>query len=164
MRVGIYPGTFDPVTLGHVDVVERASRLFDRLIIGVSRRDGKAPLFSTEERIGFLRDAIRGLQRVEVQAFSGLLVHFADAVGASTVVRGLRGGSDFDDELQMAIMNRLMAPHTDTILLMTRPQFMGVSSSLIREIAKSGGEVTPYVSPEVAQALAAHYKKKKGSS
>ena len=152
-KIGVYAGTFDPATLGHIDIIERGARLFDRLVVAVSRREGKSPLFSLEERVGFLNDAFDDRDDIEVQGFSGLLVEFADKIGARTLIRGLRGGSDFDDELQMAVMNQEMAPHIDTVLLMTRPCWMGVSSTLIREIALSGGDVSPYVSASVERAL-----------
>jgi pantetheine-phosphate adenylyltransferase len=162
MRIALYAGTFDPATLGHIDIIERGANLFDQLIVAVSRREGKSPLFSLEERVTFLRDVFEERDEIEIRGFSGLLVEFADEVGARTLIRGLRGGGDFDDEQQMAAMNQAMAPHLDTVLLLTRPRWMGVSSTLIREIAMSGGDVTPYVSATVASALRRCYESRKG--
>ncbi|MAE69097.1 MAG: pantetheine-phosphate adenylyltransferase [Gemmatimonadetes bacterium] len=153
MRIGVYPGTFDPVTRGHIDIIERSAALFDRLIVGVSTQEGKVALFDREERIGFIRESVKAIDNIEVRPLDGLLVRFAEEIGARTIVRGLRGGTDFDYELTMNIMNRQMAPEVDTLFLMSSPRWMGVSSSLIREIARHGGDVRPYVIECVEGAL-----------
>ncbi len=153
MRIGVYPGSFDPVTRGHIDIIERSAALFDRLIVGVSTQESKTALFARKERIAFIRESIESIENVEVRRLDGLLVRFAETVGAGTIVRGLRGGTDFDYELTMTIMNRQMAPSIDTLFLMSSPRWMGVSSSLIREIARHGGDVRPYVIESVERAL-----------
>ncbi len=153
MKTGVYPGTFDPITRGHIDIIERGAALVDRLIIGVSTREGKTPLFDRRRRMALVRESTAHLDNIEVRALDGLLIRFAEQAGAGVIVRGLRGGTDFDYELQMTIMNRQLAPGLDTIFLMSSPRWMGVSSSVIREIARHGGDVSPYLSECVCRAL-----------
>lgn len=153
MRVAVYPGTFDPPTLGHRDIIARAARLADRLVVGVAESTGKAPLFSLEERLALVREAAG--EDVAVAPFTGLLIDFARVQGAALIVRGLRAGSDFDYEYPMAGMNRAMAGEVDTAFLMAAPALQPISSSLVREIARAGGSVEQFVTPAVARAIRA---------
>lgn len=142
MRTGIYPGSFDPVTLGHFDIIERSSKIFDRLIVGVLQNSSKSPLFSTEERVNMLRKVTEGLDNVEIMSFNGLLVDFVRANEASVVVRGLRAITDFEYELQMAQMNRVIAPEVDTMFLTTNLKYSYLSSSTVKEVARYGGDIS----------------------
>ena len=153
MRTAIYPGTFDPPTMGHVDVVRRAARIFDRLILVVATRRGKAPLFTVEERIALVGAALADVPNVVVDSFSGLTVDYARQVGAVAIVRGLRAVSDFEDEFTLAHMNEAMAPGIETVLFMTSPEYAFVSSSLIKEVASLHGNVDGMVPAEVEAAL-----------
>ncbi|MDX2193118.1 MAG: pantetheine-phosphate adenylyltransferase [Gemmatimonadales bacterium] len=152
-RVAIYPGSFDPPTRGHEDLIRRSLNLADRLIVAVARNAQKQPLFSTEERIAMLRDAFPGEARLSVEGFDGLLVEFARARGASLVVRGLRYVSDFEYEFQMALMNRQLHPGLETAFLVPALDLTYLSSSLVREVARLGGSVSSVVSPTVHKAL-----------
>ena len=156
-RTAVYPGTFDPVTNGHLDLVARASRQFDRLIIAILRHDEKSPVFSLEERMELLREAAAPFANVEVDAFHGLLVDYAQKVRAGTIVRGLRALSDFEYELQMAMMNRRLAPELETAFLMPNESWSYVSSRLVREVARLGGDVSGLVPPSVAKAMARRF-------
>jgi len=149
----IYPGTFDPVTLGHVDVAVRASALFDKVIIAVYTTPAKNLLFNTEERVELFSRSIQHLTNVEVMPFQGLVVDFARKVGASVIVRGLRSGSDFQYEYDMAFMNRKLAAEIDMVCFMTSQDYMFVSSSLLKEVARLGGDITNLVPPHVAAAV-----------
>jgi pantetheine-phosphate adenylyltransferase len=157
-RIGIYPGTFDPITNGHTDIIRRAIKVVDQLVIGVARNDGKGPLFPTDERVEIVRDEIAHLEngdseRVEVRAFDTLLVNFAQAVGASVVIRGLRAVSDFEYEFQMAGMNARLNPEIETVFLMASDRFQFISSRFVKEIGALGGDVSHFVSPRVAARL-----------
>ena len=152
-RIAVYPGTFDPVTNGHLDLVERASRQFDRLIIAILRHDEKQPVFSLEERMGLLRETAARFPNVEVDAFHGLLVDYAQRVGAGTIVRGLRALSDFEYELQMAMMNRRLAPGLETVFLMPSEAYSYLSSRIVREVARLGGDLSGLVPEQVVAAL-----------
>ena len=162
MRIAVYPGTFDPVTYGHLDLVERGRKHVDRLVIAILRNEDKQPMFSVEERMQFLRDAVGGWDNVVVDAFEGLLVDYAKRTGATLILRGLRAVSDFEYELQMAMMNRRLAPDLETAFLMPNEAWSYVSSRLVREVARLGGDVSGLVPPSVAKALAARLGKKAG--
>jgi pantetheine-phosphate adenylyltransferase len=153
-RIGIYPGTFDPITNGHADIIRRAIKIVDRLVIGVARNDGKGPLFATDERVEIVRDEVAHLEngdaeRIEVRAFDSLLVNFAQSVGATMVIRGLRAVSDFEYEIQMADMNARLNPEIETVFLMALDRYQFISSRLVKEIGALGGDVSHFVSPRV---------------
>jgi len=152
MRVGLYAGSFDPVTLGHEDVVTRALRVVDRLVVAVAVNSGKSPLFTLAERAGMLRDVV-GSERVEVREFDGLLADLAREIGANVLVRGVRGVVDFDYEVVMARHNRLLVPDVETIVVIPSAEVAHVSSTFVREIARNGGDVSALVRPAVARAL-----------
>ena len=149
----VYPGSFDPVTLGHVDLAKRASALFDKLIIAVYATPTKDLLFDVEERISLFSKTVEDLHNVEVVRFEGLVVRFVQDVGANVIIRGLRTGSDFEYEFDMAIMNRRLAPEIDMVSFMTSQDHMFLSSSLIKEVAMLGGDITGMVPPDVAKAV-----------
>lgn len=153
MTIAIYPGTFDPITNGHTDLIVRASKLFEKVIIGVAINPGKKPLFSLEERVELAQRSISQLDNVEVCGFEGLLIDVAMEKKASVILRGLRAVSDFEHEFQLASMNRKMQPEIETLFLTPAEQFTYISSSLIREIATLGGDVSDFVSLEVKAAL-----------
>jgi pantetheine-phosphate adenylyltransferase len=154
MKVAVYPGSFDPFTNGHLDVVERAIAIFDRLIIAVlANPDKRAPLFTVEERVQMIRESVAGKGDIEVDSFTGLTVDFAHSRGAQTIVKGLRAYSDFDAELQQALMNRKMAPDIHTIFLMSSFAHIFVSSSILKDIASHGRDVDEFVPPAVARKL-----------
>jgi pantetheine-phosphate adenylyltransferase len=152
-RIAVYPGTFDPVTNGHLDLVERGRKHFDRLIMAILSNEEKQPAFSVQERVDLITEAISGWANVEVDAFDGLLVDHAESVGASVILRGLRAVSDFEYELQMAMMNRRLAPGLETVFLMPSETYWYVSSRLVKEVAGLGGSVHGLVPPNVAEAL-----------
>ena len=151
MKTAIYPGSFDPVTLGHIDVIKRASKLFDHLIIGVLNNRAKTPLFCVEERVKMLEDVTSYLPNVEVRAFGGLLVDFVHQCQADVIVRGLRAITDFEYELQMAQTNRVIAPDIDTIFLTTNLKYSYLSSSIVKEIAGYQGDISEFLHPAVAE-------------
>lgn len=167
-RVGVYPGTFDPMTNGHADIILRATKVVDRLVIGVARNIGKGPLFTTEERVQIVRDEIDHLadhetrKRVEVRPFENLLMHFAVETGASVIVRGLRAVSDFEYEFQMAGMNNRLNPNVETVFLMASDRYQFISSRFVKEIGMLGGDVSPFVSPRVAARLAERFGRENG--
>jgi pantetheine-phosphate adenylyltransferase len=152
-RIAIYPGSFDPPTRGHEDLIRRSLALADRLIVAVATNVSKQPLFSVEERIDLLRTLCQGEPRVIVESFDGLLAHHARKVGATMVVRGLRAVSDFEYEFQMALMNRQLHPSLETVFLVPAVDLTYLSSSLVREVARFGGDVRAHVHPVVAEAL-----------
>ena len=157
-RIGIYPGTFDPVTNGHLDIIRRAARLVDKLIVAVSMSAGKGPLFSVEQRAALLKEEIadgkNGLpSTIEVVSFDSLLMHFAEEMKAAVIIRGLRAVSDFDYEFQMTGMNARLNPDIETIFLMASERSQFISSRFVKEIHKLGGDVSQFVSPRVLEAL-----------
>jgi pantetheine-phosphate adenylyltransferase len=153
MRTAIYPGSFDPLTNGHLDVLERASRLFDRVIVAIARSESKNPLFTLEERLTLMKPAIARIKNARADVFDGLLVEYAAKQKARALVRGLRAVSDFEFEFQMALMNRKLAENIETIFMMPRETYTFISSRIVKEIAKLGGDVRPFVPPHVAVAL-----------
>ncbi len=157
MRHCIYPGTFDPITYGHLDVLARAAKLFDRVTVAVADNPGKAPLFTTEQRIELLHSNVAKLKNVTVTNFDGLLVDFCVAQKADAIIRGLRALSDFEFEFNMALMNRHLKPTVETLFVMPNEQFSYTSSSLVKQVAKYGGDVTHFVPPNVAAALKKAY-------
>ena len=157
-RIGVYPGTFDPVTSGHMEVVRRSLRLVDRLVIGPAINIGKGPLFSLQERMDIIKDDIEEFaredrERIQVIPFEGLLIHFAREVGASLIIRGLRAVSDFEYEIQMANMNARMEPNVETIFLMASDRHQFIASSLVKDIARLGGDTSQFVSKKVYERL-----------
>ena len=145
MTTAVYPGSFDPVTNGHLDVIERGSQLFDKVIVGVLHNSAKSPLFSVEERVNILKEATAHLNNVEIVAFSGLSVEFARKCGAKVIIRGLRAITDFEYELQMAQTNRVLAPDIDTMFLTTSLEFAYLSSTTVKEVATFGGDISKFV-------------------
>ena len=159
-RTALYPGTFDPMTLGHLDIIKRASHLCDKLVVAVAINRGKNPLFGLDERVEMVENAVAPLRKdieVEVRPFEGLLIHFVESVGATTIVRGLRAVSDFEYEFQMAGMNDRLNPDIETVFLMADPQFQTIASRLVKEIARLGGDVSQFVTPEVEHRLKDKY-------
>jgi pantetheine-phosphate adenylyltransferase len=157
-RTAVYPGSFDPPTRGHEDLVRRSMALADRLIVAVAVNVVKQPLFSVEERLELLRASVANDPRITFQSFDGLLAEFAKKVGATIIVRGLRAMSDFEYEFQMALMNRQLHPSVETVFLVPAVDLTYLSSSLVREVARYGGDVTPLVHPTVAAALARRFR------
>jgi len=155
-RIAVYPGSFDPVTKGHADLIRRCLAFADRVIVAVAVNVAKQPLFTLEERVAMLRATV-DLPNVEVRSFDGLLVDFAKQVGAAVLVRGLRAVSDFEYEFQMALMNRTLAPTLETVFLVPAFDLTYLSSSLVREVARFGGDVSALVHPDVQRALKAKY-------
>jgi pantetheine-phosphate adenylyltransferase len=153
-RIAVYPGSFDPLTNGHLDILARARRLVDRVIVAILEQDQKTPLFSVEDRIGMIRGIVGDDPSISVAAFSGLLVDYTTRSGATIIVRGLRAVSDYEYELQMALMNRRLAPSIETVFLMAKEEYSYVSSRLVKELARLGGDVTGLVPNIVRQRLA----------
>ena len=152
-RIAVYPGTFDPVTNGHVDLAQRASPLFEKLIVGVAESPSKGPGLDLEQRIALAREAMAGIPNIEIRGFSSLLATFVEEVGAGVILRGLRAVSDFEYEFQLASMNRHLIPCAETLFLTPAEQYSFISSSLVREIARLGGDVSGFVHPAVQKAL-----------
>ncbi|MFC1628755.1 pantetheine-phosphate adenylyltransferase [Gemmatimonadota bacterium] len=156
-RLAIYPGTFDPITNGHLDIIYRSSRIFDEIIILIAHNVEKAPLFNIDERLGLAKEVTGGINQVTVEIFDGLLAEFARQRQATAIVRGLRAVKDFEYEFQMALMNKSLYPEVETVLLMPSERFTYVNSKIVREVARLGGDVTPHVPPVVAEALSAKF-------
>jgi pantetheine-phosphate adenylyltransferase len=159
MRTAIYPGSFDPVTNGHLDVIERAVKLFDRVIVAVARNEGKHPLFSLEERLGMVQRSVEHLKAVEADAFDCLLVDYVEQRSAMAIVRGLRAVSDFEFEFQLALMNRKLNENVETIFMMPKDTYTFLSSRMVKEIAQLGGDVSSFVPPHVEAALSGKLRK-----
>ncbi|HWY61241.1 MAG TPA: pantetheine-phosphate adenylyltransferase [Rhizomicrobium sp.] len=168
-RIGLYPGTFDPVTLGHLDIIKRAVKLVDHLVIGVANNPSKAPLFTLKERSAMLmREAAplaaplnKARATIEVRAFDTLLVKFAEEVGAGVIIRGLRAVSDFEYEFQMVAMNQRLNSEIETVFLMADPRHQAIAARLVKEIARLGGDVAPFTTPAIADALVKRFKELK---
>jgi pantetheine-phosphate adenylyltransferase len=164
-HVGVYPGTFDPITNGHTDIILRATKIVDRLVIAVARNDAKGPLFPTDERVEIVREEVANLtddatrQRIEVRAFDSLLMHFVTDVNATVIIRGLRAVSDFEYEFQMAGMNSRLNSQVETMFLMASDRYQFISSRFVKEIGSLGGDVTPFVSPRVASRIRERFAK-----
>ena len=153
-RTAIYPGTFDPITYGHVDIIERAVEIFDRVIVSLGRNPEKNPLFSVEERLEMIREVVESIAGVEVDTFEGLAVRHAQKMGAEALIRGLRAVTDFEYEFQMALVNRRLAPDIITVFLMPNEKYTYLNSTIVREVASLGGEVGRFVPPPVEKRLA----------
>jgi pantetheine-phosphate adenylyltransferase len=159
MRIGLYPGTFDPITNGHMDIIGRAVKLVDRLVIGVAQNDEKGPLFTTAERVEMVRAEVEKFgDRVDVRPFSSLLMHFAEELKAGVIVRGLRAVADFEYEFQMTAMNQRLNADIETVFLMADPRHQAIASRLVKEIARLDGNIGSFVSPAVAAAVLARVK------
>lgn len=156
MSNAVYPGSFDPVTKGHLDIIRRAAKMFDRLTVSVLNNSDKSPLFSADERVNMLRVICRDIPNVEIDSFSGLTADYAKQTGTDVIIRGLRAVTDFEYELQMAQTNRKILPSLDTVFLTTSLEYAYLSSSIVREVASYGGDISEFVTPEVAEAV---YKK-----
>ncbi|APE28640.1 pantetheine-phosphate adenylyltransferase [Aurantiacibacter gangjinensis] len=156
-RIGLYPGTFDPCTLGHADIIRRGAKLVDRLVIGVTTNPSKNPMFTPDERIEMMQGEIErlGLDNVEIRGFDALLMKFADHVGANVIIRGLRAVADFEYEYQMAGMNQQLNDKVETVFLMADTALQPIASKLVKEIALYGGDIAPFVSPEVRERVVA---------
>ena len=156
-QAAVCAGTFDPITMGHLDVIERALRIFPRVVIAVAESAGKNPLFNLEQRMELVRSSTAHLEGIEVQSFNGLLVNFAESVDVRVIVRGLRAFSDFEYEFQMALTNRKLKPSIETLFLMPKQDYSYVSSSNVREVAQLGGDISQFVPPPVQKALNARF-------
>ena len=161
MRTAIYPGSFDPMTNGHLDVVQRAAKLFDRVIVAVAKNEGKHPLFTQAERVALVRKVVADLPNVTADSFDGLLVEYVAAKKARAIVRGLRAVSDFEFEFQLALMNRKLDENIETIFMMPKDTYTFLSSRIVKEIARLGGDVRQFVPPNVQAALQRKFKLKK---
>ncbi len=160
MRIAVYPGSFDPITSGHLDIIARASRLYDKLIVGVLNNSGKSPLFTAEERLDMINHEIQGFSNVSCDLFNGLLVDFAKQNGANVIVKGLRTVADFEYEFQMALLNKALNPEYETMFMMTDSKFSYISSSMVKEVAKFQGSLSGLVSPYVEEKIKAKYIKR----
>jgi pantetheine-phosphate adenylyltransferase len=158
MRTVIYPGSFDPLTNGHLDVIQRAAKLFDRVVVAVAKNEGKSPLFALGERVALVKESVRQLPSVEVDSFAGLLVEYAASHNAQAIIRGLRAVSDFEFEFQLALMNRKLNEKIETIFMMPKDTYTFLSSRIVKEIARLGGDVNAFVPPHVQAALAKKIK------
>ena len=155
MKIALYPGSFDPFTCGHLDITRRSAKLFDRVIVGVYDTPEKKLMFTSEERVALVREAVKDLPNVEVKAFSGLMVEFARREGVAAVVRGLRVNNDFEFEFDMAMINRKLAPEIELVCLLASPEYQFLSSSIMKEVASLGGDFADLVPPFVAKAVLA---------
>lgn len=159
MAIAIYPGSFDPITKGHLDIIERASKIFDKLIIGVLNNKQKTPMFSADERVAMIKKVITHLKNVEVSSFEGLLIDFAHMKKANVIVRGLRAITDFEYELQLSQTNKVMAADIETVFFTTNLKYSYLSSSMVKEIANFRGDISPFVNEEIAQEIKNKFRK-----
>jgi len=159
MKIAIYPGTFDPITNGHLDIIERAIKVFDSVIVTIARNSSKNPLFSDKERLEMIREVVKGIKQVEVDSFEGLLVNYAKKRNATAVLRGLRAISDFEYEFQLALTNRKLNSTLETVFLMPSERYTYLNSTIVREIARLGGDVSDFVPPIVKKAFDKKFKK-----
>ncbi|MBI3597214.1 MAG: pantetheine-phosphate adenylyltransferase [Nitrospirae bacterium] len=160
MKIGVYPGTFDPITNGHIDIIRRSLRIFDKVIVAVAPSPKKKPIFDIHERVEMIREAIRDISNVEIEIFEGLLAEYMKRKNAHAIIRGLRAVSDFEHEFMMALMNRKLDSETETVFLMPSEEYSYLTSSAIKEVASYGGVVKDLVPPIVARRLQDHFKKK----
>ncbi len=158
MKIAIYPGTFDPITNGHLDIIERAVKMFDKVIVTIARNSSKNPLFSDKERVELIREAVKEWKQVEVDSFEGLLVDYARKRNAAVVLRGLRAISDFEYEFQLALTNRKLNDSVETVFLMPSEKYTYLNSTIVREIARLGGDVSEFVPPVVKKAFEKKFK------
>lgn len=158
-KIAIYPGTFDPITLGHLDIAKRASKLFDKVFVTLAINSNKQPLFSKKERLEFIVDAVKNIPNVEVKSFEGLLIHYAQKINANAIIRGLRAVTDFEFEFQLALMNRKQNDKITTVFLMPHEKYTYLNSTIIREVARFGGCVDSFITPMVAKRLKEKYIK-----
>lgn len=158
MKIAIYPGTFDPITNGHLDLIKRALELFDELVVAIAENPEKHPLFTLEERLEMVKATVASLSGVKVMTFAGLTAELTTKAGAVAILRGLRAVSDFEFEFQIALMNRRLAPKAETVFLMPSEQFTYLSSNVIKDVARHSGDITAFVPPIVAQKLKAKFK------
>lgn len=156
-KKAIYPGTFDPITYGHLDIIQRSAEMVDELIVGVLTNKGKSPLFTPKERVEMIKDAVKDIPNVKVLAFDGLLIEFAKKQKATIIIRGLRAVTDFEYELQMSQTNRVLSPEVDTIFLTTSLKWAYLSSSTVKEVAAFGGDISKFVPKKVAKQIIARY-------
>ncbi len=150
MRIGVYPGSFDPVTKGHLDIIERASKIFEEVIVVVSINTSKSPLFTLEERMDLLKESCKHIKNIQVDSFNGLLINYMKKINSNVIIKGLRAVSDFEYEFQMALMNRTLEPDIETLFMMTTDKYSYLSSSLVKEVVRFGGKVTGLV-PEIVE-------------
>ena len=158
MRIAVYPGSFDPITNGHLDIIERASRVYDKLVVGVLSNASKTPLFSSEKRVEMIRLVTKHLDNVEVDTFTGLLVDFAASKNATVIVKGLRTVADFEYEFQMALLNKALNPEYETMFMMTNTKYSYISSSMVKELAGFHGDLTGLVPCEIIETIEEKYK------
>ncbi|NML40929.1 pantetheine-phosphate adenylyltransferase [Chitinophaga sp. G-6-1-13] len=156
MRTCLFPGTFDPITLGHTDIIDRGLDLFDRLVVGIGTNSSKTPMFSLEERMAWIREIYKNDPRVEVAVYEGLTINFCKEIGANFILRGIRYVSDFEYEKAIADVNRTIAPDIETIFLTTTPQYSSVASTLVRDIYRHGGDVQPFLHKVVLEGIQQH--------
>ncbi len=159
MRVAVYPGSFDPITLGHLDIIQRGAHTFDKLIVAVATNEDKNPIFSVEERKEMISKVVGSIPNVEIDSFNGLTIDYVNSKGSNVILRGIRTVSDFEYEFQMALTNRTMAPDIETVFVMTSDKYSFLSSRLIKETVKLGGDVSPFVPPGIQQRLVQKLRK-----
>ncbi len=159
-RIAVYPGTFDPVSNGHLDLIKRGLRIFDKVIVAVALNPGKNPIFSIDERVSFIKEAVRGWKNVEIESFDGLLIDYVKRKKANVIVKGLRAVSDFEYELQLSLMNRRLDTHIETIFMMPSEEYSFLSSKILKEVAALNGDVRGMVPPSVVEGLRRKFKNK----